>query len=264
MAVSKETLIRFTYRKLRFVELDLLRGFAIIGMVFLHILWDLDFFGILPLNRGIYQFQEIVPSIFFVLMGICLVITVNRRNTVSPRVLSKHLLFRGLWILGLGMIISLVTLIFIPDRPIFFGVLHCIGLSVILSIPLLRFKSYNIIFAAIIILAGIVIGFYPMENPTLAHLIVGIHQADVGKYTIDYFPLLPWFGVSLIGVALGNWLYKDGKRRFAFPDLSRYKPVALFSWLGKHSLTIYLIHQPIIYGLLRYLPQWLPQLPQWL
>lgn len=233
----------------RFIELDLLRSIAIISMIFLHVLWDLDYFGILGLNRGIYRFQFLVPMMFFTLAGICLMITTRKRHTMSEHEFIKHQLYRGGGIFGLGMVLTLVTLVVMPDRPIFFGVLHCIGLSIILSIPFLKFKSYNVVFALLIIIAGFFMALYPVSNPSIAHLMVGVHQADVSRYTIDYFPLFPWFGVILFGVAIGNVLYKDGNRQFAFPDLSRFKPVSAFSWLGKHSLAIYLIHQPLIVGL---------------
>jgi len=234
----------------RFIELDLLRAVAILFMVFLHVLWDLDYFGIFPLNRGVYQFQNLVPALFFILVGICLVITTRKRSPFSPDKQGRHLFYRGLWILGFGMIITVVTMIFLPDRPIFFGVLHCIGLSIILCIPFLKFKAYNAIIAIGIIIFGLGIGTVSVNNPTLVHLIVGFHPGNMFSMTIDYFPLLPWFGVILFGVALGNVLYKDGKRQFPFPDLSKYKPVGFFSWIGKHSLAIYLIHQPIIAGIL--------------
>ena len=253
MVVKKEQLLHYIHRTTRFVELDLLRGMAILVMVFLHVLWDLDYFGFMPLDRDIYQFQVIIPTLFFILMGICLVITTNKKHGFSNKELRTHLLSRGLWIFGLGMIITIATLLFMPDRPIFFGVLHCIGFSIILSIPLLRLKKYNIAIGFAIIIVGFVMGFYPVQDANLISLIIGIHPANIGHLTIDYFPLFPWFGASLIGVGLGNLLYKDGKRQFRFPDISRYKPIALFSWLGKHSLTIYLIHQPIIAGILGYI-----------
>ena len=235
----------------RFIELDLLRGFAIIFMVFLHIIWDLDYFGILPLNQNIYQFQKIVPSIFFILVGVCLAVTYNRsiKKQDNDKKTYIHLIMRGLKILNLGIIISIVTMIFIPDRPIFFGVLHCIGVSIILIVPFLKLKNYNLIFAPFFILVGLAFSNFAIENPTLIHLILGIHQGNVGQYTIDYFPLLPWFGVILLGIGLGNVIYCNGdKRRFRLPDLTKYRSITTISWLGKNSLSIYLIHQPLIAG----------------
>lgn len=237
----------------RFIELDVLRGFAIIGMVFLHILWDLDYFGLVPLNHQIYRFQIIVPAMFFLLVGVCLIVSKNKKlnqTLYERKQYNQHLLLRGLKIFSLGMIITTITLIVMPNRPIIFGVLHCIGLSIILSIPFLKFKSYNILFAILILLTSVLVGQYVVENPTAFHLAIGLHQANVGEFTVDYFPLLPWFGVTLLGLALGDWLYKDNKRRFRLPDLSKYKPVTMFSWMGQHSLAIYLFHQPIIAGIL--------------
>jgi uncharacterized membrane protein len=249
------SLLKKTYNKhtTRFIELDLLRGFAIIFMIFLHIIWDLDYFGILPMNTQIYRFQICVPAMFFVLLGICLNVSSSKKINkliIDEKKFYRHLFLRGLKIIGLGMVITLVTMIFLPDRPIIFGVLHCIGFSIILSIPFLKLKYLNIIPATLSILAGYFFGQIAVENPTFLHLAVGLHQSNIALHTVDYFPLLPWFGACLIGIALGNLLYKNNIRRFKIPDISRYKPVAIFSWLGKHSLAIYLVHQPIIAGVL--------------
>lgn len=244
-AVTKLTHKTHSYR---FIELDILRGSAIAIMIFFHTLWDLNYFGLIQIDTSVYQYNKIFSPIFFLLVGICLAISINKRQTKSE--LTKHLLIRGLWVFGLGMILTAITLLFVPDKPIFFGVLHCIGLSIILSTLFLRFKTYNIIFATAIILAGIIIESYPIKNPTVFHLAIGLHQSGVWRYTIDYFPLFPWFGVCLFGIAIGNLLYKDNKRRFIIPDISKYKPAKMFSWLGQHSLAIYLLHQPIIAGAL--------------
>ncbi len=253
MDLTKLTQPVYQTHSRRFIELDVLRGFAIIFMIFLHIMWDLDYFGFIPMNTQIYQFQKIVPAMFFVLLGMCLVVSKNKKlnqPSFDEKRYNKHLFLRGLKIFGLGMIITIITMIFIPDRPIIFGVLHCIGFSIILSIPFLKFKSYNILFATLIILTGIIMGQYTIENPTVLHLAVGLHQSDIAQYTIDYFPLFPWFGACLFGIALGHFLYKGNERRFKIPDLSKYKPVTMFSWLGQHSLAIYLFHQPVIAGTL--------------
>jgi len=233
----------------RFIELDFLRGFAITHMIFLHFLWDLDYYDIFPLNTFIQNTNVLVQVTFFTLVGVCLAITFNRK-TKNPKKLYMHLMKRGGWIFVLGMIITAVTLMFMPERPIIFGVLHCIGLCIILSIPFLKLNHWNYPIALTMMVIGIVIGSLDIQNPSLFHIIVGLHPTNFWTYTIDYFPIFPWLGVCLFGVSIGNILYKDNKRMFYLPDLSKYLPVKILSWLGRHSLKIYLFHQPAIAGAL--------------
>jgi len=239
----------------RFVELDMMRGLAILVMVIFHLWWDLDYYGVLPLNQQVWQFNKLVPALFLLLVGTCLVVSANKnqhKNAQERWNYEKHLILRGLKIFSLGMVLTTVSMLVIPGRPVMFGVLHCIGLSIIISVPFLRLrlKIYNALFGVLIIFSGFVMSAFVVQYPTFFHLAVGFHQAEVWKYTVDYFPLVPWFGVCLLGIALGDLLYKDNKRRFRLPDLSKYKPVTVFTWLGKHSLAIYLVHQPVIAGVL--------------
>ena len=231
----------------RFPELDALRGCAITLMIFLHIIWDLDYFGIMPLNRDLYQIQFVCPFLFLLLVGICL--SVNYGRAQKGYTIHTRLLFRGFKIFLLGVALTGITFVVFPDRPILFGVLHCIGCSIMLSVVFLRLKTYAVIPAVGIIVVGLFFGTLAVTDPTVIHLAVGLHQENVWSTTIDYFPLFPWFGVTLLGLAVGNVLYKDNKRQFRLPDLTRYKPVNMMSWLGKHSLLIYLLHQPIIAGM---------------
>lgn len=234
----------------RFIELDILRGCALLFMIILHVFWDLDYFGILPLNTQFYSLNIIVPVLFFLLVGICQAVN-NNKYQKQPRILYYRTLQRGLWILNLGMLLTLLTSVFLPDRPILFGVLHCIGCCIILSTVLLRFRSTNLILATLVIVTGLALGFfYTTEDPNMAELATGIHEPNIAAQTIDYFPILPWFGICLLGITIGNVLYKDNKRRYPIPDLSKYKPTKVFSWMGQHSLAIYLVHQPVIAGVL--------------
>ena len=238
----------------RFVEIDMLRGLAIILMVFGHILWDLDYFGLATMNSAIYSFlQRTVPPLFFLLVGIGLIVSKKKnenRTLKEEEDYYKRLFIRGLKIFSLGMLLTLMSLIFMPEKVVFFGVLHCIGLSVILCIPFLKYRQYALPFSALFIFAFILTSQYFVENPTALHLVIGFHQENVWHYTVDYFPLIPWFGVSLLGIVIGDILYCGNKRRFRMPDLSKYRPVKLFQWAGQHSLGIYLLHQPIIAGII--------------
>jgi uncharacterized membrane protein len=69
-------------------------------------------------------------------------------------------------------------------------------------------------------------------------------------YSVDYFPLLPWFGVVLMVIFFGNLLYSDYSRRFQLVDLSFFSGIKVLCFLGKHSLLIYLLHQPLIIAVL--------------
>lgn len=238
----------------RFIEIDMIRGLAIILMILGHIFWDLDYFGLMPINSGIYSFlQSTVPPTFFLLVGISLVVSKKKIENITLKNEKDYyirLIRRGLKILGLGIILTILSLIFIPQKPVFFGVLHCIGISVILSAPFLKYRKYNLLIAITILLASLVVAGYNVENPTIFHLVVGIHQTNVWRYTVDYFPLLPWFAICLLGIIIGDFLYSGNERKFRMPDLSKYRPVKIFQWCGQHSLMLYLLHQPIIAGAL--------------
>ena len=211
-------------------------------MIFFHLLWDLDYYGLSPMNNELYKYSQICPITFFVLVGICLTISYQHKTV-------KQIILRGLLILSVGFCITLASLLIVPDKPVTFGVLHCIGLSIILSSLFVKNRLQSILSLSILFIAlGYVLNAIHIQNPTPVHLIVGIHQENLWQYTVDYFPLFPWFGIILSGMFLGKILYKGGKRQFNFPDIANYSAIRLLSKLGKHSLLVYLLHQPIIAG----------------
>jgi uncharacterized membrane protein len=151
-------------------------------------------------------------------------------------------------IFSLGLVITLATWVLIGHGFIVFGILHFIGLSIILAYPFLKFKLWDFYlpFGAFLILAGLVLSTVTFSSPWLLWL----GFIPIGFYTFDYFPILPWFGIVLIGLYFGNLLYPDSMQRFKIRDFSKSSLVRFLSFLGRHSLIIYFLHQPILIALL--------------
>jgi uncharacterized membrane protein len=237
----------------RFWELDFLRGIAIILMILFHFLYDLNFFNIykISLYSGFFLiYAYVVGSVFIMLVGISLSLSYNRiKNDSSKRQIIKKFSIRGLKIFGLGLIISLATWLYLKDGYIIFGVLHLIGISIIISTPFLKLKNLNLIIGIVLISIGIILKSFIFDFYWLMWL--GFTPKTL--YTVDYYPLLPWFGVVLIGIFVGNNFYPDYKRIISVRDLSVYKPVKFFSFLGKNSLIIYFLHQPILIAIIHLL-----------
>jgi uncharacterized membrane protein len=100
----------------------------------------------------------------------------------------------------------------------------------------------NLVFGA----AAIAIGLFLQSRSFPSPWLLWLGLAPEGFYTLDYIPLFPWFGVVLIGIFLGNALYGGYRRRFHLPNLSESSLARLPCLLGRNSLLIYLIHQPLI------------------
>jgi len=237
----------------RFWEIDVLRGIAIIMMVLYHLSYDLYFLGDFPIK--IYSlswtlFQRTTASLFLLLVGISLTISYSRLKSKYQR---KELFIRNLKrstkILAWGAVITIFTFIFLTNGMILFGILHLIGVSIIISFPLLDYKYKNLALGLIVILIGIYLSNFTFDTTYLLWL--GFEPNSF--FSFDYFPVLPWYGVVLIGIFLGNLIYPESKRRLGIPDLSGNIISKGLSFLGKHSLKIYLIHQPIIILLLYFL-----------
>jgi uncharacterized membrane protein len=230
----------------RFWELDFIRGLAVIMMVLYHFLYDLDYFGGYPLNvrSGLWlYFAEATAAIFIVLVGASLTLSSSRaRKGGASEKLYLRLFKRGLRIFSLGLVVTLTIYLLIGRGFILFGVLHFIGVSIVLAYPFLRLRTFNLFAGSIFILIGVYLQGLTFNFPWLLWL----GFVPYNFYTLDYFPIFPWFGLVLIGIFLGNRFYQDGKRDFKLPDLSGSFMVNLLGTLGRNSLAIYLAHQPIL------------------
>jgi uncharacterized membrane protein len=232
----------------RFWEIDSLRGIAIIMMVIFHIIFDLAFFEVYDLDfktGALFYFNISIPLLFLMLVGISLTLKNNKFRLIvkeTPGRIIRSIVQRGFVILIGGILISFSTWFLLSDGIIHFGILHLIGISVIMAIPLLQFRWLNLVLGSSCIILGIIIESIRIDGYYLIWL--GFRPSIY--YSLDYFPILPWFGIVLFGIFLGNHFYDDYQRSFALKDISQNFLIKKINFLGKHSLIIYFLHQPII------------------
>lgn len=237
----------------RFPEIDVLRGLAVSAMVVYHLLFDLTLAGITELN--IYNpilkgLADVTAATFFVIVGVSMYVSFYRvrRGGKSRKARFWKYVTRGFKLFGLGLIISAVSYVIFPEYLIVFGALHFIGISVILAYfaleltvgidPLRRILALLIFSAATILLA------IPLRTVEIGQpFLIWLGLIPEGFQSLDFFPLLPWFGFATFGLVLGELLYPKGRRRYNFYELGN-KPV---QFLGRNSLLIYFLHQPAIY-----------------
>ncbi len=233
----------------RFLEIDALRGMAVVLMVVFHFLFDYNFFitFIVNLDSGFWFIVGRATAVLFVsLAGLSLTLHAHRKSSMQNRPNEwKMFARRGIFILSLGLMISLITFALFPTNAIWFGVLHLMGISFVLGAPFLHRKNIALAGGLVITSAGILLAtvfhsdvpFWPILFP-------------VSFSTFDYFPLFPWFGIFLLGIAAGHYFYPRG---VPHPKLGWEKGNALvrmLALLGKKSLVIYFVHQPILIGII--------------
>ncbi|MEN6565844.1 MAG: heparan-alpha-glucosaminide N-acetyltransferase [Veillonellales bacterium] len=212
----------------RIWEIDFARGLAILLMILFHLIVDLkDFYGF-PLEylSGFWYFEGKLSAILFIfLAGISCV-------------LSKRTLTHGLKIFSWGMVLTIITYYYNPYTFIRFGILHLIGSS-ILSYKLLNgLSSANLLVSSLIVLfAGNKISAIGISTGCLLPL--GL--TPPGFQAMDYYPLLPWYGVFLLGVVTGRRFYANRSSLLPF-----FLHPAIITVPGRYSLLIYLIHQPLL------------------
>lgn len=233
----------------RMWEIDSLRGIAIILMVISNFVTDVSYFGIYGVNTysGFWvYFARIVVSMFILLAGISLTLSYSRIRRRKPEEIHKKYFARGAKIFGAGMLITLITWVFIPRDFVIFGVLHLIGLSIIFGQFLVKRSRLSLFLGVSFIAVGLFLQAFAFGFPWLVWL--GFRPEVF--FSVDYVPVFPWFGLFLIGMFLGNMFYPEGKKRFHIKDFSNSRISSPLQFLGRNSLKIYFIHQPVLILLL--------------
>ena len=228
----------------RIPAIDALRGGAILAMIGYHFAFDLNWFGVFhaDFNHDALwlSLRALIVSAFLLLVGVSLVLA-HRAGV------SRHRFWRRIGLIVLcAALVTAASYFAFPQTFITFGILHCIALATLLAWPLVRYPVAALIIGVAIVGIGLQVRLPLFDAPWLNWVGMMTHKPT----TEDYVPLFPWLGVVFIGVAAGGWLIRSNLRLQR--ALSRSSP-RWINWLGRHSLLVYMVHQPVLLGMLRVL-----------
>ena len=237
--------------------LDGIRGITIVSMILYHACWDMVYIRGADwpwyASHRSWVWQQSICWTFILLSGFCI-----------P--LSKRHYKRGLLVFGCGALVTAVTCLFMPQDAVIFGVLTLLGSAMILAVALYPLLI-KIPPAAGAIACGLLFWvlrytgdgylripggsriFFP-ETLYRGYFMTYLGFRDPSFYSTDYFPLIPWFFLFLTGLYLCLFLKERGALRGKVFRIG----IPLFSFFGRHSLLIYMLHQPLLYLLLVLLP----------
>jgi uncharacterized membrane protein len=216
-------------KKTRHGEIDVLRAVAIVLMVLFHLVYDLTIFAGVRIDYQTplwFLIGKTSALLFIFISGLC-----SGFSRFPER--------RGIKVLFYGMVITLVTYQFMKDDYVVFGILHFLGVAMILSGILCRLSS-----RALWGFAGFsaLLGFWFQGQVVKTSLFLPLGLIYEGFSSIDYYPLFPYLAVTIVGILAYRGFYANrNKPLFAFKLNSE-----LIRWLSRNSLSIYLLHQPII------------------
>lgn len=239
--------------KQRYGLLDSFRGLVLISMIFYHGSWDLVYLfhknWTWYQGTGAYIWQQSICWSFILLSGFCWS-------------LGHRPLKRGLLVLGAGAVVSAVTLIFMPQERVVFGVLTMIGSSMLLMIPLDQLgkripSGAGLLFSILMFVftRNINSGFLGFEIWNILKLPEMLYRNYFttfwgfpmqGFFSTDYFSIFPWFFLFLSGYFICRMM-ENSKGFMNRYFVWKWEPLA---FLGRHSLLIYMLHQPLVFGIL--------------
>jgi uncharacterized membrane protein len=231
-------------RSTRLAVLDLARGLAVVAMAIYHFSWDLSWFAYVdwPVAQGSGWriFAASIAGSFLFLAGISLDFAHH-----------KGIRWQAFWrrlvvIVAAAAAVSAVTYFTFGDTFVRFGILHCIALSSLIALPFTRLPVFLAGLAAALVFS---LPFWAVSPAFDGQVWLWTGLGTPGFASVDYVPLAPWAGVTLAGVAVSKIFRKfDLWQKVSGLTFSR-PPGRLTRFLGRHSLAVYLLHQPLLYGL---------------
>lgn len=224
----------------RLDAIDAARGAALCAMIAYHFCFDLRHFGLLAADFEHDPFwlgaRALILSTFMALVGVSLVLSERSGTGAAP-------FWRRLGVIAASAVaVSLGSLVVFPQSFITFGVLHCIVVATLIARPLVAAPRLALVLGVVMIGVGNLASHPVFDAPALSF--IGLRTSK--PLAEDYVPLLPWAGVTLLGAAAAHWALTP----HATAALSRLRVPRVLAWMGRQSLAIYLVHQPLLFGAL--------------
>ena len=222
--------------------LDILRGFAILLMIIFHTSYDLNYFNYIDIkitkDPFWLNFRVLIVTLFLLAVGISLYLT--HKDGIKWQKVKK----RAFILAVASILVTVATYIVFPNEWVYFGILHSILVLSILALPFIN-RGYLSLLLAVAILIGY--NFYNINMHPLFNLLQ--KPLNLPTNTVDLAPIIPWFSVVLVGLSIGSLnLYKRVFSLKLFKIDNNF--TNLLKILGKNSLFVYIIHQPVIFGML--------------
>lgn len=229
--------------------IDTVRGVALLAMASYHFTWDLEFFGYLEAGTATHGalkvYARVIASSFLFLVGLSLMLAHGDGIRWQP--FRKRLAM----VAGAALLISIATRIAMPQEWIFFGILHNITVSSLIGLAFLRVSPLLTGLLALLVASLMVLNTWVAPGVLDSELfdpraLAWIGFADTIPRSNDYVPIFPWIGAVLAGIAVAGLLRSQG---WLQPLARLQQTPNLLSRLGRHSLAFYLVHQPVLIGL---------------
>ncbi|QOR61992.1 heparan-alpha-glucosaminide N-acetyltransferase [Sulfurovum sp. ST-21] len=232
-----------TPKNKRIEGLDIFRGIAICLMICFHFFYDLNHFNLIEIDLGHdtfwLAFRYLIISMFLIGAGISLALT--HQNGIR----WKHVLRRSIILFAASLAISVVTYLQFPSSWVYFGIIHFIFIASLAGLLFIRFPAVALILAAILLIGSFFQWFH-------MHWLFSMLQPLLmlpSRYTVDLVPFVPWFAAVLLGIFLTGYNLHFKPFHFLEMSMRSIRTASPLSFLGRHSLLIYLLHQPLIFGI---------------
>ncbi|MCL5436624.1 MAG: DUF1624 domain-containing protein [Candidatus Dependentiae bacterium] len=228
---------------MRLLWLDLLKGISIVLVVGYHLLFDLDHFVGIPIDTEAWYWSLAAFPILAVFIGgagVSLVLSSFNKTERTFRLLTIK---KTAYLCCCALAVTAVTTSLFPDEAILFGVLHLIAVSRLVGMFFVQARRTALITG----LAVLAVTPLVTQLPVQTHAFIWLGVVPDNFSSLDYFPLFPWFGIFCIGMFLGQMLPSSWSLSWDVKNPGLLGRTLIF--LGRHTLLLYLVHQPVILGM---------------